>query len=69
VIEHSDVMQALALYHACDGKPGVAFFDTHSSHAADAFSVIQSAQLARQKEQDIRAESQARHDDAKRSLR
>lgn len=47
LIDNPDVGGALALWRACDGKPGIAALREMSSHTADAFAVIDSGRAAR----------------------
>jgi len=54
IIDNSDVTQALALWRATDGKPGLTVVDL-SPHVADAFAVISEARSAK-----MEAEERAR---------
>lgn len=45
--DNADIGGALALYRACDGKPGVESLRVLSTHAVDAFAVIDGARAAK----------------------
>lgn len=62
LIDHPDVGGALTLWRACEGKPGIAALRDLSSHAVDAFAVIDAGRAA--KMADDAKQSAARHDAA-----
>jgi hypothetical protein len=45
--DHPDVGGALALWRSCEGKPGVEALRALSTHAVDAFAVIDSGRAAK----------------------
>ena len=47
LIDNPDVGGALALWRACEGKPGIAALRDLSSHTADAFAVIDAGRAAK----------------------
>lgn len=47
MIDHPDVTGPLALWRSCEGKPGVEALRVLSTHAVDAFSIIDAGRAAR----------------------
>jgi hypothetical protein len=47
ILDHPDVTGPLALFRACEGKPGIDALRSLSSHAVDAFGVIDSGRAAK----------------------
>jgi hypothetical protein len=66
LLDNPDVTGALALWRACDGKPGIDALRSLSSHAVDAFAVIDAGRAAKIKsdsdddERNRKAEAAAR---------
>lgn len=51
ILRNPDVSGALALYRACDGKPGVSGLREMSTHAVAAFAVIDAGHAAKLKDE------------------
>lgn len=47
LLDNPDVGGALALWRACEGKPGIGALRDLSTHAVDAFAVIDAGRAAR----------------------
>lgn len=47
MLDHPDITGPLALWRACEGKPGIEALRVLSSHTVEAFSVIDGARAAK----------------------
>jgi hypothetical protein len=67
--DNPDVGGALALWRACEGKPGVEALRALSTHTADAFVVIDGGRSAKMQSDAEQARNDARAHDAARPTR
>jgi hypothetical protein len=62
--DNPDATAALAIWRACDGKPGVRALQELSTHAVDAFAVIDSGRAAKMESDAARAKANQAAQDA-----
>lgn len=59
LLNHPDVTGPLSLWRACEGKPGIEALRVLSTHAVDAFSVIDGGRAAKMTDDARQAERRA----------